>query len=206
MPEAGVNAISLLASELLDMDLLYGHDRRVFEFLRDATGEYLGRTLGIDAKNDAFGYLTCVGGVLKTVGGKMIQNFNIRYLPDTTYADIVNTIEDTVAPFGGSVRVASQSDGYCVSADDDKIRALTEACESVLGIKCEPYTMGGGTYARWLPNTVAFGSGIDSERHHLGSERGNAHQRDEYIAEDEFFAGMRIYSRALGNLSEIDLP
>ena len=60
--------------------------------------------------------------------------------------------------------------------------------------------MGGGTYARCLPNTVAFGSGIFRHRHYLGDERGNAHQRDEYIAEEEFFDGMRIYSRALGNL------
>ena len=95
------------------------------------------------------------------------------------------------------------SEGYYVSADDAKIAALTNACEDVLGIKCEPYTMGGGTYARNLPNTVAFGSGIMSERKHLGGERGNAHQRDEYIAEKEFFDGMRIYSRAIGNLSEI---
>ena len=99
---------------------------------------------------------------------------------------------------------SDNSNGYFVSADDPRIRALTYACESVLGVECKPYTMGGGTYARRLPNTVAFGSGILSQRKFLGDERGNAHQRDEYISESELFDGMRIYSRALGNLSEIE--
>ena len=101
------------------------------------------------------------------------------------------------------MNIGSQSDGYFVSADDKKIKALTDACESVLGFECKPYTMGGGTYARWLANTVAFGSGVEGERKFLGDERGGAHQRDEYISVKEFFQGMEIYSRALSNLSEI---
>lgn len=206
MPEAGVNAISRLLGYLLDNGLIPERDIAKISFLRDATGEYLGKTLGIAGENKDFGYLTCIGGVLKCEGGILTQNFNIRYLPETPYENLVSAITASVAPFGGRVKVVSQSNGYFVSADDEKIKALTNACESVLGIKCEPYTMGGGTYARWLPNTVAFGSGIDSERHHLGDERGNAHQLDEYISETELFAGMRIYSRALGNISEILVP
>ena len=200
MPEAGVNAINLLVSYLSENGLVSGE---AFELIRRSTGEYLGETLGIAATDADFGYLTCVGGVISVRGGHIIQSYNIRYIPTTPYEDIVAAVERTVAPCGGSVSVVSQSDGYHVSAEDKKIKALTDACESVLGIRCEPYTMGGGTYARWLPNTVAFGSGIDAHRHYLGAERGNAHQRDEYIAAEEFFAGMNIYSRAIGNLSDI---
>jgi succinyl-diaminopimelate desuccinylase len=112
-------------------------------------------------------------------------------------------MESAVNPFGGKITTVAESEGYFVSADDPKIEALTSACESVLGIECKPYTMGGGTYARWLPNTVAFGSGIESERKYLGDERGNAHQRDEYISKYEFFAGMEIYTRAIFNLSDV---
>ncbi|MBQ0110125.1 MAG: M20/M25/M40 family metallo-hydrolase, partial [Clostridiales bacterium] len=150
-----------------------------------------------------FGYLTCVGGVLQVKGGKLLQNFNIRYLPESDYKDLVKNIEASVAPFGGKVSLTSQSTGYHVSADDEKIKALTKACEDVVGYECKPYTMGGGTYARSLPNTVAFGSGVLEERNHLGDEHGNAHQTDEYISVKEFFMGMEIYSRALDNLSAI---
>lgn len=204
MPEAGVNAISLLCGYLLDSGAIPFADRARFEFLRDSTGEYLGKKLGIAGENADFGYLTCVGGVVRTENGRIVQSFNIRYLPETPYAELVESISREVAKVGGRVIGSDNSNGYFVSADDPRIRALTSACESVLGVECKPYTMGGGTYARRLPNTVAFGSGILSQRKFLGDERGNAHQRDEYISESELFDGMRIYSRALGNLSEIE--
>ena len=119
------------------------------------------------------------------------------------YAEIISAIENAVSAYGGRVNIGSQSDGYFVSADDERIKALTNACESVLGKKCEPYTMGGGTYARWLANTVAFGSSIEGERDYLGDEKGGAHQRDEFMSIREFFDGMLIYSLAIANLSEI---
>ncbi len=201
MPEAGVNAISLLISYLLENGIV--SENSPLAFIRKATREYLGENLGIAASNKDFGYLTCVGGVISAKNGKISQSFNIRYLPETPWEQIVAQIEKSVSAFGGRIAYSSNSNGYFVSADDKKIKALTDACEKVLGIECKPYTMGGGTYARWLPNTVAFGSGIESERNFLGDEKGNAHQRDEYISVYEFFAGMEVYSEALSNLSEI---
>ncbi len=201
MPEAGVNAINVLVSYLIENGIIEADGK--FGLIRESTGEYLGKTLGIAAENADFGYLTCVGGVINGDKDKIIQSYNIRHLPENTGDEVKSIIESTVKAYGGKVRVTSESVGYFVSADDDKIKALTNACESVLGYECKPYTMGGGTYARWLPNTVAFGSGIYEERNFLGDERGNAHQRDEYISKRELFAGMEIYSRALGNLSEI---
>ncbi len=200
MPESGINAISVLISYLIENELL---NCELFDFLKNATGEYLGKTLGINAENEAFGYLTCVGSIIDTDESKAVVTFNIRHLPETAYQEVATQIEKSVAPFGGKVVVTSISGGYSVSADDAKIKALTNACEDVLGYECKPYTTGGGTYARWMPNTVAFGSAIEEERHHLGDERGGAHQRDEYISKRELFDGMRIYSQALGNLSNI---
>lgn len=201
MPESGVNAINLLVDYLAENGII--EKSGMFGIISASTAEYKGKTLGIAAENDDFGYLTCVGGVINGNSDKVVQSYNIRYLPEKPCSEIVSAIGKSVSPFGGTVKVTSQSDGYFVSADDKKIKALTDACEDVLGIECKPYTMGGGTYARWLPNTVAFGSAIESERNYLGDERGGPHQRDEYISEKEFFCGMEIYSKALGNLSEI---
>ena len=201
MPEAGVNAISLLSDYLIKNGIVKSDS--MFEIIRKSTADYLGKTLGIDATDKDFGYLTCVGGVINGDSKKVTLSYNIRYIPNTPSDEIVDSIKKTIAQFGGKVYAAYVSEGYFVSADDEKIVALTAACESVLGIECKPYTMGGGTYARSLPNTVAFGSGIESERGHLGDERGNAHQRDEYISEKELFDGMKIYSLAIVNLSDI---
>ena len=201
MPESGVNAISLLLSYLIENGL--AEENSLLDLIKDSTSEYLGKTLGINAENEDFGYVTCVGGVISAKDGSLVQSYNIRHLPENKPEELVSAIENAVARFGGKVNTVAESEGYFVSADDPKIKALTDACEAVLGIECTPYTMGGGTYARWLPNTVAFGSGIESQRKFLGGERGNAHQRDEYISKYELFAGMEIYSRAIFNLSDV---
>lgn len=204
MPEKGKNAIGSLACCLLENNLpLSPKDKQKLEFLASACGEYLGKRLGIAGSNKDFGYLTCIGGVLSTVNGRMIQNFNIRYLPEESADSVADRIRTAVRPMGYSVKVLSASEGYFVSADDKRIQALTRACESVLNIPCEPYTMGGGTYARALPNTVAFGAAIPSERNYLGDSRGGPHQRDEYISMKEFVDGMNIFVRSLSNLSEV---
>ena len=201
MPESGVNAINLIVSYLIENGIA---DKNSFlGLICDSTAEYFGKTLGIEAENADFGYLTCVGGVISGDANGVSQSYNVRYLPETPYEEIVERIAKTVSEYGGSVKVCAQSDGYFVSADDERIKSLTNACESVLGVKCDPYTMGGGTYARWLPNTVAFGSSIDGERAYLGDEKGGAHQRDEYMSIREFYDGMLIYSLAVSNLSEI---
>ncbi len=201
MPESGVNAINLLLSYLTENEIV--PENGALGIIKNSTEEFFGKTLGIAAENSDFGYLTCVGGVINANREKTVQSYNIRHLPETKPNEIITKIENAVKPFGGTVVPTMSSEGYFVSADDAKIKALTKACEDVLGYECKPYTMGGGTYARWLPNTVAFGSGIIEERKFLGDERGNAHQRDEYISKREFFDGMLIYSQALGNLSEI---
>lgn len=200
MPESGINAIGVLVSYLIENGIV---DGAFFEFLKNATDEYLGKTLGIDEENDAFGYLTCVGSVISSKENKITQTFNIRHLPETPDTKVVEAIQKAITPFGGIATMIATSCGYSVSADDEKIKALTKACEDVLGYECKPYTTGGGTYARWMPNTVAFGSAIPEERNHLGDEKGNAHQRDEYMSKREFYDGMLIYSKALGNISEI---
>ena len=82
------------------------------------------------------------------------------------------------------------------------IRALTEACGTVLGGPCAPYTMGGGTYARQMPGTVAFGAAIPALRGLRGEGRGGAHQVDEYITITELECGVKIFTLSLLGLAE----
>ncbi len=43
-------------------------------------------------------------------------------------------------------------------------KELTALCRQVLGTETKAYSMGGGTYARKLPNAVAFGPGIRGQK------------------------------------------
>jgi len=62
--------------------------------------------------------------------------------------------------------------------------------------KSKPLTMGGGTYAKEAPNTVAFGAVFPDDNPHM-------HEADERIVMNNFYLSMAIFARAihaLGNL------
>jgi succinyl-diaminopimelate desuccinylase len=60
-------------------------------------------------------------------------------------------------------------------------------------------TIGGGTYAKEAPNTIAFGSNFPGKENHI-------HEPDEKIDLEDFYTSIGIYAHAiyvLGHLDEI---
>ena len=111
-------------------------------------------------------------------------------------------VAEKAASLSGRVENESVSAGYYKAPDSPEIRALTEACGTVLGGPCAPYTMGGGTYARHMPGTVAFGAAIPALRGLRGEGRGGAHQVDEYITITGLECGVKIFTLSLLGLAE----
>ena len=203
MPEDGVNAISVLASYLLSNVRFDGDEKLMLEFLRDICGEFFGERLGIAANDDLMGRLTCVGGLLITENGKALQNFNIRFPLPGSWNGILESVTETAKRYGGTVVKESHSEGYSFSPEKPEIMALTKACEAVTGEDSKPYTMGGGTYARSFPNTVAFGSTLHKHRGLLGEGRGKAHDRDEYLSVAEFESSVKIFVLSIMNIAKL---
>lgn len=203
LPEEGQNAIAMLASYLLDNVSLNDSERKSLEFLKITCAEYLGTQLNIQDSTELMGYLTCVGGLLKTVDGALVQNFNIRFPRSGSWQNIKENAAAVAANYGGVIVKDTHSDGYCFDPNQPEIQALTEACELVTGEDSKPYTMGGGTYARSFPNTVAFGSTIAKYRGLLGEGRGKAHDRDEYLSVAEFEKSVEIFVLSIAKIAEI---
>lgn len=203
MPQDGVNAISVLAAYLLE-NVEFGKDEALMlEFMRDICGEFLGEKLGIAADDSLMGCLTCVGGLLSTENGKPLQNFNIRFPLPGSWDSILASVTKVAASYGGTVVRESHSEGYSFSPEKPEIMALTAACEAVTGEENKPYTMGGGTYARSFPNTVAFGSTLHKYRGLLGEGRGKAHDRDEYLSVAEFESSVKIFILSIMNIAAL---
>lgn len=201
-PEEGLSAISLLAEYLLNSLSFGDGESTMLRFLKEHCGDYLGTKLGINETDALMGYLTCIGGLLKTEDGKVIQNFNVRFPRKGSWDGIISAVEKAVAPFGGTIISHTHSDGYSFNPEKAEIQALTSAYELVVGEKGAPYTMGGGTYARSFPNTVAFGCTIKKHRGLLGEGRGAAHDRDEYLSVAEFESAVKIFALSLLKIAE----
>ena len=204
MPESGVNAIGMLAKYILECPVsLTDKEKNAIEFISCAASEYLGNTLGIADSDEPSGYLTCVGSVAKCENGVLKQTFNIRLPVTLTWDNVFANIEAVCNKYSFAFEWSSKpSKPYYISPDRKEIKILSECCETVLEKECKPYTMGGGTYARHMPNTVAFGCRIPEYAGMLGAGRGCAHDRDEYLSVYEFESSIKIFVLSVLSLSE----
>ncbi|MBQ7646126.1 MAG: Sapep family Mn(2+)-dependent dipeptidase [Clostridia bacterium] len=202
MPETGKNAIGMLCSYIIENGLA-PKDADALSFAAKSASEYYGSTLGIDCSDKESGYLTCVGSLIRYEEGKIIQTFNIRLPVTKTWENAISRF-DALTKEGRQVKWLSRSEPYYISPDKKEIQCLLRSCEDVVGEKMEPYTMGGGTYARHFPNTVAFGATIYKYRNELGEGRGHAHDRDEYLSVAEFESAVKIFVLSLLRLGGME--
>jgi succinyl-diaminopimelate desuccinylase len=93
---------------------------------------------------------------------------------------------------------------YLLDVDNPMIRLLHEASESVIGDGKKPFTLGGGTYAHWLPNAYVFGMNGNLKPADFPAGRGGAHGIDECVSLARLKRAMRIYARALLALNEMN--
>lgn len=173
-PELGKNAMLAMLA-LLDKLPLEGEDAHTVNALTNALKfDCHGETLGIDSQ-DASGRLTLNPGVLNwDENGISRLTFDVR-APISSKADelerkITAGLKDT-----GLVQTElSYSEGYYVSPDDELVSKLLDVYAARFGKRLEPLAIGGGTYARHMKNSVAFGI----ER---PGEPGRAHMPNEFI-------------------------
>ena len=81
--------------------------------------------------------------------------------------------------------------------DNPIVSRLVRLAQRVLGDDHVPYTMGGGTYARKIPNALAYGPHIQGEIQPGGIGRGSGHQPDECMKIENLLNAVKVYALAL---------
>lgn len=160
----------------------------------DLIGYHLhGEALGLDFSDKQSGKLTMNVGLLKTDEEKITLGIDIRY-PVTLKADeIKKRIKETFESQGFAAEITEHMDPVFMDENGEVIRTLIGAFREVTGIEDEPTVIGGGTYARAMPNIVAFGPIIPG---HPCTE----HMKNEHISEEDFEIAMKVYTLALKKL------
>ena len=104
-------------------------------------------------------------------------------------------LNDTAAKNGFTFTLDSHQEPLYLGADHPLAGKLMESYRDVSGLDLEPLIIGGGTYAKVMPNFLAFGpEPVD--------EPARAHQADEYITRKELRDAARIYARAIARMAE----
>jgi succinyl-diaminopimelate desuccinylase len=116
---------------------------------------------------------------------------NARIPKDYPY---MNKYQMALSQFGTYLEL-SHSPVHYVPQDSTLVQTLLHAYQSVTGdVESEPTTIGGGTYARMLPNAVAFGA-------LLPGREDVAHRVNEYMCVEDLYTAVDIYTKALLDLA-----
>lgn len=203
-PEGSVNAIGVLCGALLQAGLFTGKAQRLLSFVHDLCASTDGSALGIACEDGESGALTCVCGVLRFSGGRVELELNIRY-PVTADASLLRS--QLLQRCGQeNVLVTSFTDSAPNYQDKRSVfvRTLNESFNEITGERLEPFVMGGGTYARKLPNAVAFGPGLPTELSPLAlpAGHGGCHSPDEAQSIPNLLLALKIYVLSLVSLDE----
>ncbi len=149
-----------------------------------------GSLAGCGFSDKESGALTLNLGVIEERGEDVVITLDIRY-PVTYKAEtITEAVKSSCKPYG--VECVQTEHKAPVYADKNGafITALAQVYREETGDDAEPFVMGGGTYARAMPNIVAFGPLFPDSPE-------TEHQKNEYMRETDLIKARRIYESAL---------
>ncbi len=192
-PENSVNAIAMLTKALSECEVLSENDRKTLSAVAKAASDHYGSGAYVNADDADTGKLTCVCGLASTENGKLVLDFNIRVCRASNREKVVGGFTRFCGEAGFEITYVRYNEGYYRPSDDPCLNALLDAYKEVTGkIDAKPYVMGGGTYARYLKNAVAFGPG-GSHPKWLPAGHGGAHEPDEAMGVEELLSAIKIY-------------
>jgi succinyl-diaminopimelate desuccinylase len=187
-PEQGVNAIVNLAWLLSQNSVSNASMWRVI-----AAQTTDGRGLGIDGADDITGALTCNLGIARLENNTYEFLFDIRYPIDLTKEELISKCQQYVSD-KWQISLEESLDPLYVPLDSPVIRTLCKVYTECTGKSANPLAIGGATYARAIPNAVAFGPLFPGQQE-------LAHQKDECWALNDFYKCVQIYAHAMMELA-----
>lgn len=152
--------------------------------------------LNINVKDDDMGELTLNCGIFKLENNILTIGLDLR-IPKDNYKNVINkALETSLKPYRYQYKNISYGDIHYVKKDSLLVTKLMDAYSSVTGdYHSQPFTIGGGTYAKFIKNCVAFGP------QRPGSPD-VCHIANEYYNVDNFVMDIAIYAKAIYELGK----
>jgi succinyl-diaminopimelate desuccinylase len=182
---------------------------RVFRFLREISplstlsfydelhdmGHIGGAGLGISGSDEPSGDLTSNLGIVTTEGDNVELLFNIRYPVTFTGEQVHGRCQAKLNSLTTRyvLKPTRDSPPLYFPLDHPLVKTIVDVYEAETGERRRPGAMGGGTYARAVPNTVSVGTGWEGD--------GAAHETDERLKVAHLFKMSRIYAHILYRLA-----
>lgn len=208
-PENADNALTKLAAFICEAELLPESELQLFAMVRDINNQkHDGTALGAYCEDELSGPTKLVATKLNMIENHPTIEFAARYPFSRNDFPYEENISKAAAGRGFTLEMTKWTKATFFNPDRPVVRRLTECCNEVLGTQDAPFVMSGGTYARKLPNALAFGSGMRVPKAPEGMLRpghGSYHQPDESISLLRVEKALEVYIRSILEIDGMDL-
>lgn len=202
-PEGTVSAVKNLMRQL-NAYPVGEKARKMMNFFEMLAADGYGEKAGISCSDEISGHLTCNLGILRIEDGYIRAEVDIRYPVSVKSEDFLPVLLQKAEKAGMKLLHKEESRPYYMEKDHPFIKVLMKTWKEETGQEGEPYVMGGGTYAKKLPHTVAFGPGMPKNFQEIGlpEGHGNCHGADEAETITNLKKAVKIYIKTLINLDK----
>lgn len=187
-PELGKNAATYMCHYLTTIS----HNKMVHFvdecFYKDHNGEKLGV-----AFKGTMGLLTVNLGILNYKDGHVDMTVDMRVPHEVSEEQLTQPIDEHIQKYGLS-QTHHLGKALYIDPDSELVTKLHNAYVEFTGdTEHKPQTIGGGTYAKSMPNCVAFGIEFPGSNNKI-------HQNNEELSIDDLMKATAIYAKALYDL------
>lgn len=194
-PELGENAIGRLAMALAQLPFT-GETGECLAFVSERLGmETHGESLGLAMRDGVSGDLTMNVGVASFENEALSLTFSVRYPVTLPYELVYPRLKRGFTLGGFTETEMTHAAALYIPKDSELIRRLLGVYEAETGEKAEPKCIGGGTYAKSMPNIVAFGPIFPGDEV-------REHKPDEYMETRRVMQNAEIIASAMKALAE----
>lgn len=196
LPHLGRNAVMQLLQFLGELPLGDNDTAKFINFMNTYVGlETDGKSFGVGLADQESGKLSFNVGTIALDRGQVRMALNLRYPVTCRYGDMMAAINRRLAGTGINIEGMMHQKPLYFPPDHPLIKALQKVYTQQTGQEATLLAIGGGTYAKEMPNIVAFGP-------ILPGEPDLDHQANEYIQIDHLLLNTRIYAQAIYALAK----
>lgn len=195
-PHLGKNAIMQMLAFLGELPLGKCDLADYIGFFNRHVGfETDGKSMGIGLEDKESGKLSFNVGTIAMDAQRVSMGLNLRYPVTFKYQDMMEPFSRRIEEAGITLENMSHQKPLFFPADHPLIKSLQKVYAEQTGMEPELLAIGGGTYAKEMPNIVAFGPAFPGKPDVV-------HQTNEYIEIEELVLNAKIYGHAIYELAK----
>lgn len=194
-PEMGENVLTKFAELATKESYFTGQLASYFRWLAEAFHDkHDGSGVGIDFSDQASGKLMLTPYDVKIEKNQLRLALSIRYPISVTEKQILVELKQHI-PTGSQLEIVRKLPATSFPLDHPMLKIMQNVYEECTGMDGTPVTTTGATYARVMPNIIAFGPSFPGQK-------GIAHNKDEYMVLRDLMKNMEIYALTMAELAK----